>query len=44
MKKFSELPYERVDLEKMKSDYADLVKRLKEAKSGEEQWAVHQDR
>ena len=44
MKKFSELPYERVDLDKMKSDYADLVKRLKEAKSGEEQWAVHQDR
>jgi len=43
MEKFSKLPYERVDLEKMKKDYADLIKRLKDAKSGEEQWAVHQD-
>ncbi|MBQ8138805.1 MAG: M3 family oligoendopeptidase [Lachnospiraceae bacterium] len=43
MEKFSKLPYERIELDKMKADYADLIKRLKEAKSGEEQWKVHQD-
>ncbi|MCR4617626.1 MAG: M3 family oligoendopeptidase [Lachnospiraceae bacterium] len=43
MEKFSKLPYERVELEEMKKGYADLVARLKNAKSGEEQWAVHQD-
>lgn len=43
MKKFSELPYERIDLEETKKAYADLVRRLKEAKSGEEQWEVHKD-
>jgi M3 family oligoendopeptidase len=43
MEKFSKLPYERVDLEGMKKDYAALVQRLKDAKSGEEQWEVHQD-
>ena len=43
MEKFSDLPYKRVDLDKMKEDFAALTKRLKEAKSGEEVWAVHQD-
>ena len=43
MEKFSDLPYKRVDLDKMKEDFATLTKRLKEAKSGEEVWAVHQD-
>ncbi len=43
MEKFEKLPYERIDLEEMKTSYADLIRRLKEAKSGEEQWAVHQE-
>ncbi len=43
MEKFANLPYERVDREKMVKDFEDLTRRLKEAKSGEEQWAVHQD-
>ena len=40
--KFSEMPYERVDFEQLKADFAALEKGLDEAQSGEEQFAVHQ--
>ncbi len=43
MEKFSQLPYERIDLEEMKNGYAALTKRLEDAKNGEEQWEVHKD-
>ncbi len=41
--KFSEMPYKRLDIEDAKKRYEELMKRLKEAKSGSEQWAIHQD-
>ena len=40
--KFSEMPYERVDFEQLKKDFADLERDLDAAASGEEQFAVHQ--
>lgn len=41
--KFSDMPYERVDFEEVKREFEDLEKRLDAAKSGEEQFAVHED-
>ena len=41
--KFSEMPYKRLEIEDAKKRYEELMKRLKEAKSGSEQWAIHQD-
>lgn len=41
--KFEEMPYSRIDMEAVRKDFADLKKRFTEAKSGEEQFAVHQD-
>ncbi len=40
--KFSDMPYERVDFEKVGRELSGLIKELEEAKSGEEQFAVHQ--
>lgn len=37
------MPYERVDFEEVKREFEDLEKRLDAAKSGEEQFAVHED-
>jgi len=37
------MPYERIGLEEMKKGFADLTKRLSEAKSGEEQFVVHKE-
>ena len=39
--KFSEMPYERLDFEKVKAEFAELEKDLDAAKSGEEQFEVH---
>ena len=40
--KFHEMPYERVQLPDVTHAYEELIKELQEAKSGEEQFAVHQ--
>ncbi len=40
--KFSDMPYERVDFEQVGKELAGLTRELEEAKSGEEQFAVHQ--
>lgn len=42
--KFSEMPYTRVDMNKVEETYKDLIARAKNAKSGEELFAVHQER
>ena len=42
--KFSEMPYTRVDMNKVEETYKDLIERAKNAKSGEELFAVHQER
>ena len=39
--KFSEFPYERVDIEKAKAFFADLIEKAKAAKSGEELFELH---
>lgn len=41
--KFEQMPYSRIDMESVRKDFADLKKRFTESKSGEEQFAVHQD-
>ncbi|MDD7267379.1 MAG: M3 family oligoendopeptidase [Lachnospiraceae bacterium] len=41
--KFSEMPYVRVDMEKLTEQYNDLTARFAAAKSGEEQWEIHQE-
>lgn len=40
--KFQDMPYERVDFEEVEAQFQQLMKELEEAKSGEEQFAVHQ--
>lgn len=40
--KFKDMPYERVDIAKFKTEFEQILKDFKEAKSGEEQFAVHQ--
>ena len=42
--KFSEMPYTRVDMNKVEETYKDLIERAKNAKSGEELFAIHQER
>lgn len=42
--KFSEMPYTRVDMDKVETFYKDLIERAKNAKSGEELFAIHQER
>lgn len=39
--KFSEMPYNRVDFEKLQSDFRQIIEDFKNAKSGEEQFEVH---
>ena len=41
--KFNEMPYERIGIEEMKKGLAELTEKLKNAASGEEQFAVHQE-
>ncbi|MCR5251091.1 MAG: M3 family oligoendopeptidase [Lachnospiraceae bacterium] len=41
--KFNEMPYERIKTEEMKERMAELTDKLRNAKSGEEQFAIHQD-
>ena len=41
--KFSEMPYERIDFKKLTQDFKDLEDRLEKAKSGEEQFRIHQE-
>ena len=40
--KFSEMPYTRVDIDEVKKDFTELMREFDAAKSGEEQFAVHQ--
>lgn len=40
--KFSDMPYERVDFDQVGKELAGLIRELEEAKSGEEQFAIHQ--
>lgn len=42
--KFSEMPYTRVNLAEAEAFYKDLIARAKQAASGEELFAIHQDR
>ena len=39
--KFKDMPYERIDFEKAREELTGLIKALKEAKSGEEQFEIH---
>ncbi|MGN0298114.1 MAG: M3 family oligoendopeptidase [Lachnospiraceae bacterium] len=41
--KFSEMPYTRIDMEQVEKNYKDIIARTKEAASGEEQFAIHQE-
>lgn len=41
--KFSEMPYQRVNLEEAEKRFTDIIERQKQAKSGEEQFAIHQE-
>lgn len=41
--KFSDMPYTRVELADIEKNYKELIGRMKAAKSGEEQFEVHQD-
>ena len=40
--KFSDMPYERVDFEQVEKDLKNLMEEFDQAKSGEEQFAVHE--
>ena len=40
--KFSEMPYERVDFNKVEEEFKQLMKEFGEAATGEGQFAVHQ--
>ena len=41
--KFKDMPYKRVDYDKTAEQFKALTKRVKEAKSGEELWEIHQE-
>ncbi len=41
--KFSEMPYQRVNLEETERRYQELIEKQKSASSGEEQFAIHQE-
>ena len=41
--KFKDMPYKRVDYDKTAEQFKTLTKRVKEAKSGEELWEIHQE-
>ena len=40
---FKDMPYKRVDYDKTAEQFKTLTKRVKEAKSGEELWEIHQE-
>ena len=40
--KFAEMPYQRVDTDAVVAGLKELTQELKAAKSGEEQFAIHQ--
>lgn len=40
--RFNDMPYERIDFAKVESNIKELMKEFNEAKSGEEQFAIHQ--
>ena len=40
--KFQDMPYERVDFEQVEQDMKQLMQEFEAAKSGEEQFAVHE--
>ncbi|MBS6195608.1 MAG: M3 family oligoendopeptidase [Clostridiales bacterium] len=41
--KFSEMPYKRVNMEEVEAKFTDLIERMKNAKSGEEQFEIHRE-
>ena len=41
--KFSEMPYERIDMEEVKKTYREIIDRTKAAASGEEQFEIHRE-
>ena len=41
--KFSEMPYERIDMKAVEAGYKDIIERTKKAASGEEQFKIHQE-
>lgn len=41
--KFSEMPYERIDMKAVEAGYKDIIERTKKAVSGEEQFKIHQE-
>ena len=41
--KFSEMPYERVDMKQVEAEYKRIMEASKNAKSGEEQFAIHKE-
>ena len=41
--KFSEMPYERIDMKAVEAGYKDIIERTKKATSGEEQFKIHQE-
>ena len=40
--KFQDMPYERIDFAKVQEEMGELIRELEAAKSGEEQFEVHQ--
>ncbi|MEE3482388.1 MAG: M3 family oligoendopeptidase, partial [Lachnospiraceae bacterium] len=40
--KFQDMPYERLDMEKVRKEFAELTANLEKAQSGEEAFAVHE--
>lgn len=41
--KFSEMPYERIDMDQVEKKFKDIIERTKNAKSGEEQFTIHKE-
>ena len=40
--KFKDMPYKRIEKDELEKQFADIIEEFKEARSGEEQFAVHQ--
>ena len=40
--RFEDMPYERIDFAKVQEEMEELIRELEAAKSGEEQFEVHQ--
>lgn len=41
--KFKDMPYQRIELDEVKKEFESLMARMREAKSGEEQFEIHKD-